>query len=725
MSSEQVKPAVAPVPMRPPMAAQSQQSAITPADIIRILQTRMWMIIGITIAFSILFVGLFFVLLKTSPQYTSEAYVECRMPSSIGSWGVTQMLPRKEIIAMETAQVSALLNSDAFIGSVIANRREIQRSDWAGKIPPDKREKTLKDNFSASPIRDTAYLKLAFKASTPGDAEMVLNEILGHFERNMETQANSSLDNTLKSLRTSESSLETKLSEIKGNMRALAGKSNIPPGWRGGGNTVINNEIMLYNEEMIRLEAVINQLNKEYDLLVQQQKDNNGMLDQVAIAMESDPVIVGLNNQIMTMEQELARLMGSFGEKHREVTELKDRISAAERQLVAHEEKMTTNYTSQALSSVQRDIQVYTTQLEEATRAYNAAASDQRDLDKDATLYQDLMLESEALTEQLNGVKIKIDDILVQKESRDNIRAFVQQPANKPNEISFPRLPMFVVGGVVLGLMTGGGLAFLLELLNDTVRTPTDIRRYLSVPLLGLVPEYEEDDIDDLAKILLTRPTSITSEFIRQVRTNLKFSAPAEELKTILVTSCQAESGKTTMASCLAISLAQDNKKVLLIDANFYRPAISKLYPGGSPEGLSNYLIAQNEIDDIVHKTDVENLSVIYSGPKPPNPTGLFSSDRMAEILKTQREIYDYVIIDGPPSLVVLDAKVISSVVDGTIPVVLAEEDSRGMAGRMIRELKQMKANIVGVLLNGVVSRKGGYFKKAFKTYQDYVESGS
>ncbi len=724
MSSEQVKPATAPAPVRPPMPVPSQQTAITPAEIFRILQTRMWMIIGITILFCVIFVGLFFVLRKTSPEYTSEAYVVCRMPSSVGAWGVTQMLPRKEIIAMETAQTSAVLNSDAFIGSVLANRRNIQNSDWAAKLPADKKQALMKKSFSASPIRDTSYVKLSFRARTAETAQLVLNEILEQFNRNMETQANSSLDNTLTSLRNSETNLVTKLNDIKSSMKTLAGGDGIPPGWRVGGSTVVNNEILLYNEEMIRLNAVISQLEKERDLLQQQQQET-GTLDQVAIAMESDPVIVGLKNQIMAMEQELARLMGSFGEKHREVTELKDRINAAERQLSAHEEKLKDSYSSQAINNILRDLQVYNTQLEESTLAYNSAAATQRQLDQDAILYQDLMREADTLTQQLTEVKKKIDEVTVQKNSQDNIKAYVEQSANMPTDISFPTLPMFAIGGFMLGLMTGGGLAFLFELLNDTVRTPTDVRRYLNVPLLGLIPEYEDDDVDDLAKIMLTRPTCITSEFIRQTRTNLMFSGPAENLKTILITSCQAESGKTTMASCLAISLAQQNKKVLLIDANFYRPAIHKLYPGGSPEGLSNYLIAQKDIADIVHKTEVDNLSVVYSGPKPPNPTGLFSNERMAELLSTQRELYDYVIIDGPPSLVVLDAKVISSQVDGTIPVVLAEEDSRGMVSRMIRELKQMKTEIIGVLLNGVVSRKGGYFKKAFKTYHDYVEGSA
>ena len=721
MSSDQNSQNSAAAVSRPPvMQMAQQQTAVTPAEIMRILLSRMWMIIGFTLGFTFIFVGLFFLLRSTSPEFTSEAYVEARMQASVGLWGVREMLPRKEILAMETAGVSAILNSETFLSDVL-KRREVQSSKWAQKRMPDKRVEELKKCFSATPIRDTSYVKLVFKAGSAGDAQNVLNEILGQFESNIRDDAVGSLQNMRVSLENSKKKLENDQLEIKNSITSLTAGETVPPGWQGGGQTVVSQKMQILSEEMVRLEAVIGQLEMEHQQLMTQQQEQGG-LEQVTLLLEQDPVMLGLRNQIMSLEQLEAQKLGRYGEKHPEVVDIRDAIQSAKYQLQDRQDKMASNYTNQLINDNAREIQLRKEQLKETRKNYNLAAEQQRELDRQVITYAEYVRKGETIAQQLAETQKSIDEIQIQVSSQDNVRAIVKNRANQPTEMSFPKLPMFLAGGIVLGLMSGAGLAFLLELLNDTVRTPTDVRRYLNVPLLGLVPEYDEDDADDLAKILLTRPTCIVSEFIRQARTNLMFSAPADTLKTLLFTSCQAESGKTTIASCIAISLAQDHKKVLFVDANFYRPSLHKLFPANGTEGLSNYLTDQNSLDEIIHKTDVVNLSVVFSGPKPPNPAGLFSSPRMVEFLASQREIYDYVIIDGPPSLVVLDAKVISSMVDGTIDVVYAEEESRGMVNRMNRELGQMKANVIGVMLNGVQHRKGGYFKKAFKTYSSYVE---
>ncbi len=721
MSSEQTNSNPAQAVSRPPVPPM-QQTAITPAEIMRILLARMWMIVGFTIGISIIFIGLFFVLRTTSPEYTSEAYVEARMQASVGLWGVREMLPRKEILAMETAGVSAILNSETFFGDVLT-RKEVQSSAWARNRMPDKRVEALKKSFSATPIRDTAYVKLVMRAATPDDARNILNEILSQFEKNIKDDAIGSLQNVRTSLEASKKKLESDQTEVQLSIQALTRGETVPPGWQGGGQTVVSQKMQILSEELVRLEAVNSQLLLEREQLVKQRDE--GGLEQVVMLLEQDPVILGLRNQIMILEQNEAQALGRYGDKHQEVLKIRDAIKSARLQLKDRQAKMTENYTQQLINDNVRQIQLISEQLSETKKNYDLASEQQRELDRKAITYAEKIRLSETIAKQLAETQKSIDEIQIQIRSQDNLRAVIKQRANQPTEMSFPKLPMFIFGGVVLGLMTGCGLAFLLELLNDTVRTPTDVRRYLNVPLLGIVPEHEGDDSEELAKILVSRPTCITSEYVRQARTNLLFSAPADTLKTLLFTSCQAESGKTTMATCLAVSLAQENKKVLMIDANFYRPNLNKLFPGSGVEGLSNYLTDQNSLADIIHQTDIKNLSVIYSGPKPPNPTGLFSSIRMIELLQSQRELYDYVIIDGPPSLIVLDAKVLSSLVDGTIPVVFAEEESRGMVNRMIRELRQMKANVIGVMLNGVVNRKGGYFKEAFKTYHNYVEVDS
>jgi len=244
--------------------------------------------------------------------------------------------------------------------------------------------------------------------------------------------------------------------------------------------------------------------------------------------------------------------------------------------------------------------------------------------------------------------------------------------------------------------------------------------------LLGVVPEYDEAELGEVQveKIAWEHPQSVVSEAFRQVRTNLHFSGPAENLKTLLVTSATPEGGKTTTAANVAATLASEGKRVLLVDGNFHRPALNRLFGReGAPRGLSNVLVGHNTVADVIHASGVEGLDVVDAGPTPPNPAVLLRGKRMQDFLSSQREHYDLVIIDGPPALLVADARILASSVDGTILVVHAGETSRGIVHRMLRELRTDKVNVLGVVLNAVRAEKGGYFREAYETYHRYVAS--
>ena len=243
-----------------------------------------------------------------------------------------------------------------------------------------------------------------------------------------------------------------------------------------------------------------------------------------------------------------------------------------------------------------------------------------------------------------------------------------------------------------------------------------------------MLPWYEEEDSEEvcLAKITASAPHSLISEFYRKMKTNLFFSAAPGELKTFLITGSSAGCGKTTVAVNLGITLAMEGKRVLLIDANFRRPAIAELFPGGSSHGLCEILQGEASGSEVIRSSEIKGLDLVNSGSLPPNPADLLNSGRMRDFLEQQRRDYDYVIIDAAPSLVVVDARILASQVDGTIPVVHAEDTSRGEARRMISELKSgNNVNLVGVLLNGVQARKGGYFEKAYRSYYEYISTST
>ncbi|MHC5083539.1 MAG: CpsD/CapB family tyrosine-protein kinase, partial [Planctomycetota bacterium] len=197
----------------------------------------------------------------------------------------------------------------------------------------------------------------------------------------------------------------------------------------------------------------------------------------------------------------------------------------------------------------------------------------------------------------------------------------------------------------------------------------------------------------------------------------------------LFITSGQAGDGKTTVAINMASTLLAENCKVLLIDGNFRRPATTRLFPraqaNGTPAefadyGLSNYLMGQcTDESQIIRPSGIENLFIIDSGPLPANPAELLTGGRMKTLLDQCKERFDYVVIDGPATLV-SDSKTLAAQADGTIVVFNAENTHRGAAMRILREMRDIHANVIGTILMGVKSRKGGYFREIYQDYQDY-----
>ncbi|HPS55113.1 MAG TPA: polysaccharide biosynthesis tyrosine autokinase [Sedimentisphaerales bacterium] len=299
--------------------------------------------------------------------------------------------------------------------------------------------------------------------------------------------------------------------------------------------------------------------------------------------------------------------------------------------------------------------------------------------------------------------------------------------APAPLEISFPKMKIFLPAGFILGFMLGVGLAFLIELLNDTVRTPADISRYLHVPLLGVIPDSSEDyhvKGVNMFKVTTLAPYTIISEAYRRFRANIQLSESAQGSKAILVTSGMAGDGKTSVASNLAMTLVAGGSKVLMIDANFWKPSLCGIYSQDSESdfglGLSSFLKGECGSGEVVKKSNVEGMDLVCSGESPCNPAELLSSDKMKQLIEEYRNRYDYIIIDGPPVLLVSDVKVLARNVDGTIVVFNAAMTKRGAALRTLRELREVNAQVVGCVLFSTRAMKGGYFNEQYKSYEKY-----
>lgn len=261
---------------------------------------------------------------------------------------------------------------------------------------------------------------------------------------------------------------------------------------------------------------------------------------------------------------------------------------------------------------------------------------------------------------------------------------------------------VYLLLGLMLSLVMGVGVALSLESLDNTIRTNRDVEDLLSLPVTALIPRSLDSSNASLARVVYTDPLSPISEAYRFLRTDFLLSAKAAHAKTIMVATAKPGQGGTCTVANLGISLAQDGKRVVIVDADLRRPSLHRVFKVSNDVGLSNILSNEKDLDDVIFSTEVDNLFIIPAGPNPSNPSELLGSARMAETMRLLAEHADFVLFDTPSAIAFTDAVVLSQVVDGVILVVRAQQVSRGAELQVRNLLNKANAAILGVVLNDV-----------------------
>jgi capsular exopolysaccharide synthesis family protein len=267
-----------------------------------------------------------------------------------------------------------------------------------------------------------------------------------------------------------------------------------------------------------------------------------------------------------------------------------------------------------------------------------------------------------------------------------------------------PDLMLNLLIGLVIGLVSGLGAALALEFLNDTIKTPDDVRDKLRLPSLGVIPKKK--GVESVSEELKDQ-TSPVSEAYYSLRTSLQFTTDSGAPKSLLITSTRAAEGKSSTTLALAQNFARLGKSVLLIDSDLRKPAfVTGLEPN---EGLSKLLTNTDELQAHVLKTQFENLSLLPCGPLPPNPAELLASPRLKAVLAEAMAKYDMVIVDGPPVLGLADAPLLAGVCQATLLVVESAKTRTRAAADAVNRLKAAGGNIVGAVLTKFRHQSHGY----------------
>jgi polysaccharide biosynthesis transport protein len=306
------------------------------------------------------------------------------------------------------------------------------------------------------------------------------------------------------------------------------------------------------------------------------------------------------------------------------------------------------------------------------------------------------------------------------------------EPAAVPKKPIRPRVMMNTALAAVVGGMLAVGAIFLMEALDDTLKSPDDVNRHLRLPVVGTIMLHETESG---APITAETPRSPTSEAFRSLRTNIRYASVDFPIRTLLVTSPSASEGKSTVIANLATVLAQGGDRTLLIDADMRRPTLHERFNLPNRFGLSSFFVFQSLFenpdqlpDGTIMATGTDDLAVITSGKRPPNPSELLASEKMVMLLNQLNQDYELIVVDSPPVLAVTDATVLAPRLDGVILVIRPGETKVEAARQAVQQLQRVNANILGVVLNGVdprSSRYGYYYRYDYYYASDDDESSS
>jgi capsular exopolysaccharide synthesis family protein len=453
-----------------------------------------------------------------------------------------------------------------------------------------------------------------------------------------------------------------------------------------------------------------------------------------------------IDKQISEAENEKAQLLVKYTpeyykvkEKDQQISKLKETKEKTEKevtQLIERDEKkIKSEAIGGALVGLRSQLEAAATRENQLRATYVNELSKAKIQGQEEIRLTTLKREIETQRSLLDSYtqRQKEQELAIAGSRPDNIK--VAAHAITPTSPIGPQRTRNIMVAFLISLAAGIGLAFLMDYLDDSVRTSDDIGRHLGLPTLALIPDHNSVDKrqtalipgrngngnGSMALVTLEDRRSPIAEAYRHLRTSLLFSSAGKPPHTILVTSAQPSEGKTTTAINTAITLAQSDVDVVIIDCDLRRPRLHSHFNLDNSQGLTNYLSGERNTENLVKSyKNLPRLKVITSGPIPPNPAELLSSNEMKNLLQFLKGNYKHVIIDSPPAISFTDAAILATLVDGVVLVAMAGKSSIHLMRRFKQRLSNLGTRVFGVVLNGIKANSAEYDYYGYNSTYSY-----
>jgi len=610
----------------------------------------------------------------------------------------------------------------------------------------NKYSDNIRNGLSVTNIRNTNILEITFSGPNADECRRVANMIVNTYiaydiERSKQKAIRSLnfLENLVKEQEKKIESKERKVRDFKlsNNMYSLDGDASS-----------IISQLNTYEGELYSIKAEINIRKEKTEILDSKLTKEEKTLTEV--------LINDINNQLVSLRMEIGRLEtqivqgeNSYGKNHGAVLELKNKLSGLKSQLnekvtVLINQGITVQDPLQSrqdmitqLLNLDSEIISYQLRESEINKMISFFSQKLNDLPEKQMELARLTRDADILNQNYSFLRKKFEEAKLNVAVQSG-NAVLLDRARRPGFPIGPNHNRNILLSTFLGLGFGLLIAFIIEFLDNTLKTIDEVERY-NLSVLGIIPAIGQpkknkkrwngklsinDSSQNLKRRLITKedPKSPISEAYRSLRTSMLFSS-SKEIKSILVSSAGPGEGKTTTVANLAITYANLGKKTILVDTDLRRPVVHKVFNLDREPGVTNFLAGQtDDITTLVKKTEIENLSIITSGVIPPNPSEMLGSQRMIDLLKILEADWDMVLFDSPPLVAVTDANMISQDIDSIVLIVKVGQTDKKAFHHTISNLRNISAPLGGIIMNAVTNKSsyGSYYYYYYHQYYNY-----
>ncbi len=547
-------------------------------------------------------------------------------------------------------------------------------------------------------------VNVSFSSTNPVFAADVVNTAVSAYKQLLLEMKLESTSQSLEWLKTNSNAERSKLEASEKKLREYKKKYDI---------YTINDQEAIFPEKIAKIssnltlaQAEINELESMYQEIKRISPEEALNLPVIA----DNETIKELRRQIINKEQKITGLSKSIGYKH-------PKMIRAKKDLNALKDKLN--------RGIQEVIQSIKNRYELAQQKAKSIQTLLATTKQNAAFMSDKFIQYEILNRDVEVHRLLYDRLLSRikefnvTEKQQAIDVWVIENADIPSSSITKGPKRTILLGILISLAAGIGLAFFLEYLDKTVKTSEDAEERLGLPILGMIPLLKNNE-QDIEKIVFQAPGSIISEAYKAIRTSVLLSSPDGAPKSILISSMNQGVGKTVTSVNLAISFAQSDKKVLLIDGDMRRARIHKIFNLANTSGLSTYLTHQSDITILKHDT-LDCLDIAPAGPVPPNPSELLSSSGLSKLITDVSDNYDLIIFDSPPMFNVSDAHLISKSTEQTILVTRSGLTTYDAVSKAYKMLTDINSEMLGLIINAVdLKKQQQYYSKYDGPYGYY-----